>query len=109
MDASSCTMVSRDMDTAFDHEPRGTSSDVRQSAPKIARQRALDVVRGGIMVLMVLDHARDFGFGVDPTDLEETTPILFFTRWITHFCAPGFIFLAGASAYLYGRKRTPRE
>lgn len=63
------------------------------------------------MVLMVLDHARDFyfGFGVDPTDLEETTPILFFTRWATHFCAPGFILLAGASAYLYGRKRTPRE
>src|SRR5689334_6297141 len=62
------------------------------------------------MVLMVLDHARDFfnGFG-DPTNLETTTPVLFFTRWVTHFCAPGFVLLAGAAAYLYGRNRTPRE
>jgi uncharacterized membrane protein len=75
------------------------------------RLRALDVVRGGVMFLMVLDHARDFynGFGVDPTDMATTTPVLFFTRWVTHFCAPGFVLLAGASAYLYGRKRTSRE
>jgi uncharacterized membrane protein len=59
---------------------------------------------------MVLDHARDFyhGFGA-ATDMSTTTPILFFTRWVTHFCAPGFVLLAGASAYLYGRKRTPRD
>lgn len=59
------------------------------------------------MVLMVLDHARDFymGFGVDPTDLDTTTPILFFTRWITHFCAPGFVLLAGISAFLQGRSK----
>src|SRR5262245_3184471 len=95
-------MDARGMDGAFDHEPRGSSS--------IARQRALDLVRGAVMVLMVLDHARDFyaGFG-SPTDMASTTPILFFTRWVTHFCAPGFVFLAGASAYLYGRKRSPRE
>ena len=63
------------------------------------------------MVVMVLDHTRDFyfGFGIDPTDLDETWPFLFFTRWITHFCAPGFVMLAGASAYLYGRKRTASE
>ena len=75
------------------------------------RQRALDLVRGGIMILMVLDHARDFymGFGVDPTDLATTTPVLFLTRWVTHYCAPGFIVLAGASAYLYGRKRSASE
>ena len=71
----------------------------------------MDLVRGLVMVVMVLDHTRDFyfGFRVDPTDLGETWPFLFFTRWITHFCAPGFVMLAGASASLYGRKRTPAE
>ena len=59
------------------------------------------------MVLMVLDHARDFfvGTGPDPTDLSTTTVPLFFTRWITHFCAPVFVLLAGVSAQLYARKR----
>jgi uncharacterized membrane protein len=71
----------------------------------------MDLVRGLVMVVMVLDHTRDFyfGFRVDPTDLSATWPFLFFTRWITHFCAPGFVMLAGASAYLYGRKRTAAE
>jgi uncharacterized membrane protein len=71
----------------------------------------MDLVRGLVMVVMVLDHARDFFFGmrVEPTDLSETWPFLFFTRWITHYCAPGFVMLAGASAYLYGRKRTAAE
>lgn len=71
----------------------------------------MDLVRGLVMVVMVLDHARDFYFGmrVDPTDLAQTWPFLFFTRWITHYCAPGFVLLAGASAYLYGRKRTAAE
>lgn len=75
------------------------------------RSVAIDAVRGAVMVLMVLDHARDFffGFRVDPTDLEATTPVLFFTRWVTHFCAPGFVLLAGAAAYLYGQKRSAAE
>jgi len=58
------------------------------------------------MVFMVLDHTRSFYFGFrpNPLNLEQTTPVLFFTRWITHFCAPGFVLLAGVAAYLYGRK-----
>lgn len=77
----------------------------RPAQTKIARLSGIDRVRGLVMVLMVLDHARDFyvGFRLDPTDLATTTPILFFTRWVTHFCAPGFILLAGVSAHLQGK------
>ena len=73
-------------------------------APKRDRIVALDLLRGLVMVLMTLDHTRGFfmGMDIDPTDLEETTPALFLTRWITHYCAPSFILLAGASAFLFG-------
>jgi uncharacterized membrane protein len=61
------------------------------------------------MILMALDHVRMyFALGTwyaEPTDLATTTPLLFFARWITHFCAPVFVFLAGTSAFLYGIKK----
>jgi uncharacterized membrane protein len=59
---------------------------------------------------MVLDHARDFyvGFG-DPTDMATTTPALVLTRWVTHYCAPGFVFLAGVSVFLQGGGRSTPE
>jgi uncharacterized membrane protein len=66
----------------------------------VKRDAAVDRLRGLVIVLMALDHARDF-FGDprrDPTDLATTTPILFLPRFVTHYCAPTFIFLAGLSA-----------
>ncbi|MGA9975150.1 MAG: hypothetical protein WBP98_10120 [Candidatus Sulfotelmatobacter sp.] len=68
---------------------------------KRVRIESIDVVRGFIMILMALDHTRDF-FGVpgiNPTDPATTTIPLFFTRWITHFCAPVIFLLTGTGAY----------
>lgn len=78
---------------------------------KRVRIESIDVVRGVIMILMAIDHTRDFfGVpGVNPTDLASTTVPLFFTRWITHFCAPGFFLLTGTGAYLSLRKKSKPE
>ena len=64
-------------------------------------------MRGLIMVVMALDHVRDFWSSstIDPTDASQTTPVLFATRWITHLCAPWFMLLAGAGAYLSHKPR----
>ncbi len=81
-------------------------------APKPARLESVDLLRGGIMIIMALDHVRDYvsGFAYSPTDLDHTTAALFFTRWITHFCAPLFIFLAGVGSYLsLGRGKSLSE
>jgi uncharacterized membrane protein len=74
-----------------------------------ARIESVDVVRGVIMIIMALDHTRDF-FGIpgqNPTDLATATPALFLTRWITHFCAPVFFLLTGTGAYLSLRRKSP--
>src|SRR2546430_2016109 len=64
------------------------------ATPGRSRIDSIDLLRGIVMVIMMLDHTRDFvhsgGLLVDPTDLHQTTATLFFTRWITHFCAPAF-------------------
>ena len=68
-----------------------------------SRIESLDLLRGVVMILMALDHSRMyFGMGswfADPTDLAITAPMLFFTRWITHFCAPVFVFLAALQPF----------
>ncbi len=78
---------------------------------KKVRITSIDLLRGLVMLIMAIDHVRDiFHLGQpDPTDLATTTPILFFTRWITHFCAPTFVFLSGISAYLAGTRRSRGE
>jgi len=70
------------------------------TAPAARRLASIDIVRGAVMVLMAIDHVRVFS-GVPA---GGPTPGIFFTRWITNFCAPAFIFLAGTSAFLYGRR-----
>lgn len=94
-------------------------STVVSSAPAVGPARttttsridSIDILRGLVMVIMALDHTRDYFTYLQfaPEDLAKTWYALFFTRWITHFCAPLFFFLAGTGAYFYGRRRTPTQ
>jgi uncharacterized membrane protein len=80
--------------------------------PINARLASIDLLRGLVMIIMALDHTRDFfhfqAFTNDPLNLNTTTPFLFFTRWITHFCAPVFVFLSGTSIYLQSLRKNKK-
>ena len=96
----------------MDSSHGGSMSDVSQSAIKPPRLDSVDLLRGLVMVIMALDHVRDYFTDVrfDPLDLTQTNAALYFTRWITHFCAPVFVFLAGTGAFLSTtRGRTKQE
>ncbi|MBS1936136.1 MAG: DUF1624 domain-containing protein, partial [Bacteroidetes bacterium] len=73
------------------------------------RIKSIDVVRGLVMIIMTIDHCRDLTGSAfltnGPTNLQTTTIPLFFTRWITHLCAPTFVFLSGVSAFLLAQRR----
>lgn len=93
---------------ATDAEP---ATPIRQGI----RLQSIDVLRGLVIVLMVVDHVREFFHygalhGMDPLDINTTSPLLYVTRWMTHFCAPTFVFLAGASSWLQlWRGKTPAQ
>lgn len=90
-------------------------ADTNSISPVIKSKRveSIDLLRGIVMIIMALDHVRNYfhhdAFVYNPTDLTQTNGFLFFTRFITHYCAPVFVFLAGISAYLYGIKRSKEE
>ena len=92
------------LESAHSKSGAATASAERPVSTVKRRVDAIDLLRGIVMVLMLLDHTRDFvhreALDFDPTNLSKTNVLLFFTRWITHFCAPIFVFLAGTGAFL---------
>jgi uncharacterized membrane protein len=100
------------METAANPSALASSEPASVSSPVVRpRLESIDLLRGLIMILMALDHTRDFFTNVkfDPLDLTQTNPALFLTRWFTHYCAPNFIFLAGVGASLASRRGKPKS
>ena len=96
--------------------PSSTSDSIERSpTPERVRSRidSVDLLRGLVMVIMMLDHTRDFvhhdTFFYDATDMTRTYPVLFLTRWVTHFCAPIFVFLSGAGSYFQLARGKPKD
>ncbi len=89
-----------------------TALEQSNKITKTTRIQSIDLLRGIVMIIMALDHVRDYfhydAFLYSPTDLSQTSTTLFFTRFITHYCAPVFVFLAGASAFLSGTKKSKK-
>lgn len=92
-------------------EVRNSALTTPAASPRGGRIDSIDVLRGVILILMALDHTRDFftNLSFEPEDLQQTWPTLFLTRWVTHFCAPLFFFLAGTAAFFYGQQRAPLQ
>lgn len=90
--------------------PSPPAIDALTEKPRIS---SIDIVRGIVMVIMALDHVRDFfhkgAMVTDPTNMTTTTPAIFFTRWITHYCAPTFVFLAGTSIFISAQRKPKKE
>jgi uncharacterized membrane protein len=84
------------------------------TAINVPKQRiqSIDILRGVIMLIMALDHVRDYfhfaAFSDSPTNLATTTPFLFFTRYITHYCAPAFLFLSGTFCIPCGKAQNQK-
>lgn len=81
------------------------------AAPTPTRVTSVDALRGFVMVVMALDHTREFftNWAGNPLDPQHTTLMLYLTRWLTHLCAPVFVFLAGTSIFLQRRRKTERR
>src|SRR6185295_7334554 len=90
-----------------------SSTTTLDLTPTPYRITSIDLLRGFVMIIMALDHTRDFyhiaGMTGNPMDLENPNIPLYFTRWITHYSAPTFVFLSGLSAYLSSKKKNSAE